>query len=404
MRQSNSIEIAPSFPILDTLRAVGALAVLTTHTSFQTGEYLGNGVGGTLLARLDVGVAIFFVLSGFLLSRPHLVRAALDIAPPGVGRYYEKRLLRIMPVYLITVAIALSVVPGNSPGNVTQWISSALLADSFWLTTLPHGLTHMWSVAVEASFYLILPLLMVPIQTGRRGRRLAAVILMMIAVSLWWHVSLATEVGRVVPGAAGLWLPGYLTWFACGIGLAWLHVRMQSHGSREVTRIATLFRQPGAVWSIVLGLMLLVSTPLAGPTLLTAGTESQSLVKHVVYALVGLLVVGTGVFAAPGRSYERAMSWPPFRHVGHISYSIFCIHLVVLSLAFELLGIKPFTGSGLLVWLVTMALTLVLAEVLYALVEMPALRVKDRLRRAEPPPASASGAPEATTTSNAGQA
>ncbi len=88
---------APQFPVLDTLRAVGALAVLTTHTAFQTGEYLGNGVGGMLLARLDVGVAIFFVLSGFLLSRPYLARRALGLPAPALGTYYEKRVLRIFP-------------------------------------------------------------------------------------------------------------------------------------------------------------------------------------------------------------------------------------------------------------------------------------------------------------------
>ena len=70
--------MAPEFPVLDTLRAVGALAVLTTHAAFWSGDYTQHGVWGTLLARLDVGVAIFFVLSGFLLV------AALP--RPGRGR------------------------------------------------------------------------------------------------------------------------------------------------------------------------------------------------------------------------------------------------------------------------------------------------------------------------------
>ena len=68
-------ELSPVFPVLDTLRAVGALAVLTTHVAFQSGAYVRHGVWGALLSRLDVGVAIFFVLSGFLLSRPYLARA-----------------------------------------------------------------------------------------------------------------------------------------------------------------------------------------------------------------------------------------------------------------------------------------------------------------------------------------
>ncbi len=79
------IVATPVFPVLDTLRAVGALAVLTTHTSFQSGDYIGHGVWGTVLSRLDSGVAIFFVLSGFLLSRPYLARAAAGLPRPGPG-------------------------------------------------------------------------------------------------------------------------------------------------------------------------------------------------------------------------------------------------------------------------------------------------------------------------------
>ena len=90
------------FPALDVLRLVGALAVLTTHVAFQTGEYFPNGVVGTLLARMDIGVAIFFVLSGFLLSRPWWASAASGTPAPMVGRYALKRLLRIWPVYLVT--------------------------------------------------------------------------------------------------------------------------------------------------------------------------------------------------------------------------------------------------------------------------------------------------------------
>ena len=93
---------AVDFPALDVLRLVGALAVLTTHVAFQTGEYFRHGVLGTLLARMDIGVAIFFVLSGFLLSRPWWASAESGTAPPEVGRYALKRVLRIWPVYVVT--------------------------------------------------------------------------------------------------------------------------------------------------------------------------------------------------------------------------------------------------------------------------------------------------------------
>jgi peptidoglycan/LPS O-acetylase OafA/YrhL len=65
----------PRLPVLDSLRGLWVLALLTAHTAFWAGSYTRNGVWGTLLARLDVGVALFFVLSGVLLSYPYLARA-----------------------------------------------------------------------------------------------------------------------------------------------------------------------------------------------------------------------------------------------------------------------------------------------------------------------------------------
>ena len=120
MRTNQTSDV--DFPALDVLRLVGAVAVLTTHVAFQTGEYFRNGVVGTLLARMDIGVAIFFVLSGFLLSRPWWASAAAGAPAPRVGRYALKRLLRIWPVYLVTVVVAFAAVPGNERAGVREWL------------------------------------------------------------------------------------------------------------------------------------------------------------------------------------------------------------------------------------------------------------------------------------------
>jgi peptidoglycan/LPS O-acetylase OafA/YrhL len=380
---TSPVELGPQFPVLDTLRAVGALAVLTTHTSFQTGEYLGNGVGGTLLARLDVGVAVFFVLSGFLLARPHIARRERELPAPALLRYYEKRALRILPVYVVTVVIALLFVPGNEGAGVLDWLSSLFLLDSFVGKSLPYGLTHMWSLAVEACFYLLLPALML-VALGRRvrGLRVGAVLVAMVVTSVVWH-ALAPRIDDHVAGSPGLWLPAYLSWFAMGIGLALVHVQYQRGAtSRVVGHVVALGRQPGACWALAAGLMLVAATPLAGPTLLDAPTVAESITKHVLYALIGALLVTSGVFTVPG-TYQRVMAWAPLRHLGHISYSVFCIHLAILAAAFELTGIEVFSGHGLRIWLTTLALTLVASEVLYRVVELPALRLKGRLRRRE---------------------
>jgi peptidoglycan/LPS O-acetylase OafA/YrhL len=395
--RTSTVEVAPQFPVLDTLRAVGALAVLTTHTSFQTGEYLGNRVGGTLLARLDVGVAIFFVLSGFLLSRPYLARRVLDLPAPALVTYYEKRVLRIFPVYVVAVVVALLFVPGNEGSGVLDWLSSLFLLDSFVSKSLPYGLTHMWSLAVEVCFYLVLPALMLLV-VGRRlsGRRVGPVLVAMTVTSVVWH-ALAPRIDDHVAGSPGLWLPAYLTWFAMGIGLALVHVQHQQGQHSTIGRlVVALGRQPGVCWSLAAGLMLVAATPLAGPTLLEAPTVAESITKHLLYALIGTLLVLSGVFAVPG-AYRSVMGWGPLRHLGHISYSIFCIHLALLAAAFELTGTEVFTGHGLRIWATTLVLSLVAAEILYRVVEMPALRLKGTLRRRESA-ASRTSSPDTTAT------
>jgi peptidoglycan/LPS O-acetylase OafA/YrhL len=382
----NGIDIRHRFPVLDTWRALGALAVLTTHTTFQTGTYLGHGLWGTLLARLDVGVAIFFVLSGFLLSRPWIARAALGESAPSTGEYFLKRLVRVYPVYLVAVLLALAVLDENDRADPLTWVANLLVGDTYVHDRLPHGLTHMWSLTVEVAFYVLLPVLMkLALGTRRlavhRGR-IHAILLAMVVTAVLWHTVLVELLDPRSDGAPGLWLPGYLAWFAAGIWLALLHVDVQQGRSRPfadwVVRLGTM---PGTCWVMVLGLLLVAATPIAGPVMFVAGTPSQSLVKNLVYALIGGLIVLSGAFADSSRGFGRVLSSRPLRHLGHISYSVFCIHLVVLALVFEYTRYEVFTGSGLPVWALTLAFTLVAAEILYRVVERPFMRLPALLAR-----------------------
>ncbi len=396
-----TVDLAPTFPVLDTVRAIGALAVLTTHTTFQSGTYLDHGVWGTFMARLDVGVAIFFVLSGFLLARPHFARASRGIAPPDLGRYALKRVLRIYPAYLVTVVLALTLVPRNAGTSIRDWIATLLLIDPYVRKQLPHGLTHMWSLSAEVAFYALLPLLMVG-ALGRhrtlRPARVTALLVAMVLIAISWHLWLAVEVDVRSLGAAGLWLPGYLTWFAVGIWLAMEHVRRQEGRSSAVGRmLASLGAMPGTCWVMVAGLLLIASTPLAGPVLFQAGTSAQGLSKNLLYTFVGALVVLTGVYADGKSGYSRAMSLRPLRHLGHISYGIFCLHLAIISLVFWATDLTLFGGQALQVWLLTVALSLVAAEVLYRLVELPAMGLARRRRPRQSTPQE-DAATTATTT------
>mgnify|MGYP001480212118 CR=1 FL=1 len=204
----------PRFPALDTLRAVGALAVLTTHVGFESGAYTRYDVWGPFLARLDLGVALFFVLSGFLLSWPYLAAAARGGRAPRTGRYFWKRFLRIMPVYAVTVVLVMALTPDNADASPRDWLVTLLLANTYLDPLLPSGLTQMWSLAVEVAFYLILPALML-VAVGRRrplsAPRVVLLLVAMTAISLWWHLDGAAYWDRHSSGAPLQWLPAYLS-------------------------------------------------------------------------------------------------------------------------------------------------------------------------------------------------
>ena len=100
----------PRFPLMDSLRAIAALSVLVTHSGFLSGANLGTWYGD-YTARLDVGVTIFFLLSGFLLYRPFVSARAGGARRPRIPDYARRRLLRILPAYWLALTV-LAIWPG----------------------------------------------------------------------------------------------------------------------------------------------------------------------------------------------------------------------------------------------------------------------------------------------------
>ena len=156
--------ISQRVPALTGMRAVAALLVVGTHAAFATGK-LTHGYLGAIYARLEIGVAIFFVLSGFLLFRPWALAAATGDASPAVGRYARHRLRRVMPGYLVTsgdLRVYMVFTPGPNPGQTWHGLLryltlTQIYTDNYLMTYLHPGLSQMWSLAVEVSFYAALP-------------------------------------------------------------------------------------------------------------------------------------------------------------------------------------------------------------------------------------------------------
>lgn len=168
------------------------------------------------------GVTLFFVISGFLLSRPFLAEA-------GGGervdrrRYFRRRVLRIMPLYIVGVAVA-SIVCARQPVHLLRGLPYLLFLNSFSGTVIrlwPHS-DVWWSLATEVQFYLLLPLL--PLVLRQRWRWVGVISIYIVAYLLLAAgvFSFSTSNGQAL-----LWqsIFGRGPLFALGIGLAWIYDR-----------------------------------------------------------------------------------------------------------------------------------------------------------------------------------
>ncbi|WP_181641958.1 acyltransferase family protein, partial [Nocardioides massiliensis] len=318
--------------------------------------------------------------------RQWIVRSQHGAGPPAAAAYFRKRALRIWPLYAVTVILALTFIEANQHRGPRDWVVALLLADIYVTDTLPDGLTQMWSLATEVAFYAVLPLIMlVMVPRGRPAgvARTCLVLLAMVALSVLWAVGVEDLVPGASGRAVGQWLPAYLSWFAVGIGLAVLEVRRGAGvlTPRVAQRLEALAARPGACWVVVLGLLLVASTPVAGPIMLVVPTATEAVTKNLLYAVIGGLVVFTGVFTET-TGFRRVMTARAGRHLGHVSYGIFCIHLSVLHLIVHLTGYELFSGNMLGLLALTLVASTAAAEVLYRFVERPAMRIGGRGGRA----------------------
>jgi peptidoglycan/LPS O-acetylase OafA/YrhL len=344
------------------IRGVAALLVVATHAAFGTGKET-HGYIGLVYSRLEIGVPIFFVLSGFLLFGPWVRAAARGQPPPMVRRYAWRRTRRIMPAYVVTVLVVYLVyqfrTDGANPGHTWTGLFRYLTltqtyTDSYLLTYAHQGLSQMWSLAVEAAFYAVLPLLayllLVVVCRGRwRPGLLLSGLAGLAALSPAWLIVLhATD---LLPSAAGMWLPACLAWFAGGMALAVL----QTMGVRCYAF---------AVIPLALITYLIVSTPIAGDTTMSPVKIWEPVAKTVLYAIVATLVVAPLALGDRGW-YARLLSSRPMVWLGEISYEIFLIHVIVMGIAMVSVFRWPvFTGSMAVLFTATLLATIPLAWML----------------------------------------
>lgn len=377
------------FAGLNGIRALGATLVLTTHVGFHSGASLNTTFNG-LLSRMDVGVAIFFVISGFLLFRPHAEAWLVNRSGPATRRYLWHRVLRIFPaLWLAIVASALALDHPAEP--VEAYLRHATMTQIYGSGFSAQGLTQMWSLATEVAFYLLLPTFAYALTRGRPTGlavriRLAALLSTPLLGGLWMAMT-----ARHTEGLRALWLPGYIGWFGLGMALALWRTAVTG-GTLRPSWLDHVARHPGTVWGVAAGLFLVLTSPVAGPYSLIQATPGQAAVKSILYALLAALIVLPTVTALSDEDdppVVRRLGGRAATFFGDISYGIFCYHLIVLGVLEGLMDYEIFTGGFLRLFVPTLAVTVLLATASFYGVERPVMRWGRRGERrrtsAEPP-------------------
>jgi peptidoglycan/LPS O-acetylase OafA/YrhL len=311
--------VAPNrMPQLDGLRAVAVGCVMLAH--FKPDSFI------SLYVPLDLGVELFFVLSGFLITGI-LLRGTPT--PGFILSFYIRRALRLFPLYYLVLGGLLIA----SHEVRAAWVYYAFYGINFWVAENQRWgvATHFWSLAVEEQFYLIWPfcVLLLP----RRTLLLFCIALIVaapvfrLAMIVIWDNPLA-----------GLLLPGCIDQLACGALLALtrfpqLSVRQVFIGAISAAAATT------CGWPAVDGVV--------------AGTTRWSLALPFFYILVG--AAARGVSGPVG----QALSHPVIRYLGRISYGIYVLHFIVLGAIMPYLSkVNPYLG-GVIFGLITVALSAV---------------------------------------------
>lgn len=368
------------FPCVDGTRAIAAIAVAVTHVGYWSGQYL-HGPSGAVISRLDIGVTLFFLLSGFLLGRPFALWSTGHTRRPALLRYAARRAVRILPAYWLMITAAFLLLRPEGMRDAGGVIAQYALTQTYEDYRLLPELSHLWSLNVEVAFYALLPLLgLVLVALGRdpaRAVRRQLVLLTALAGGGLVFLTLVQS-GVLLDRLASHWLPARLDWFAAGLVLAVLTTPTGAR-SRPGRVLADLAAAPGLCWLAAGAVFWIACTPVAGGRGLVTLSAQEMVTREVLYGLTALLLLVPVVAGSRTAGAVRAgLRSRVAVLLGQVSYGVFLWHLPILVLLQRWLGLELFDFPFLPVLAAVLVLTVVVATLSWVLVERPLLRLVDR--------------------------
>jgi peptidoglycan/LPS O-acetylase OafA/YrhL len=321
---------SPAEARLHGVRGLAVLIVIASHTKFA-------GMAG----QGALGVWLFFVLSGYLLS-PSFLRPADGVGWRRIGAFYRRRALRLAPAYWLCVCLF------YAPWAAAPWqfLAGNLLPFQGW--------EHLWTIKQEAILYLLLPLVMLP--AGLATRRPLLFALGVLAAGVALNALCGLRV-LAITGNGGA-MQFYPFPFFAGIAAATIQgtpgfaAALRTPAGRIAGDIVTVLFLAGCV----------ATSRQALATTLGITPDGEPLVWMALVA-TGTACMALVLIAAPGAGpVTRAVfGWPPLQLAGLLAYGLYLVHVWVMA------QIGP--AGGTLAFLLTLAGSAALALPLYCLVE-----------------------------------
>lgn len=351
------------FAGLDGLRAIAVALVLAYHLFPQW-----------LFAGGFVGVDVFFVLSGFLITSLLLAERARTGRIRLVG-FWKRRARRLLPALALVVTVCASaawLVGGDVLARMgTQILGAATFSynwmalgtgSAYFSAASPELFRNLWSLAVEEQFYVLWPLvlplfLLIPSRWVRAGVAAVAA-----GGSAWWMAHLVTADGAVTRAYFGT--DAHAFGLLLGVALAFVLPAVRSDPPawmrHRAWRLAGL---PVGVAALT-GIIAIAMRP--------AGTDAATFPGALVAASIATLVaIVAGVW--PGSWFGRVLDIPPLRWIGDRSYGLYLWHWPILVLVTAETG-GPQNGVPVSAGAAALVLTIVASEASYRVVEMPVRR------------------------------
>jgi peptidoglycan/LPS O-acetylase OafA/YrhL len=372
----------------DALRALAAMMVVVYHVLLGSALAAGGPAAyqaepsalmrssygslvGTVGSHLNVGLYVFFALTGYLVGGPYVRAWIAGAQAPASGRYLARRARRIVPAFWLFAAISIIVLHGHH-NSFADIASVFAFAQNYHRSLAASTIVQAWTLDIEATFYLALPLVAIGLAALLRGRaiRLAAMVAGVVALGA---VSLA-----IAPR-----YPALTDAFSISL--------------------------PSVLWAFVPGLALAAAEPLLAPrmagrtgrltsvALLAASAAGFALVTHIAttrtIAHCLALIMFAGGLVAAALTWQWATGGAPrwavnrfTNALGRWSYALYLCHFVI---SIKLIDLAP-AGAGaketvLIAGPLTIAASIAVAALSWRLLERPILEWRSTPRAASAP-------------------